>query len=172
MKTLNNDTILWAKTNPTATIPTKRAEDAGYDMYPIFPKSPSYVIAPQTTELIPTGIALAISSKYYMQIEERGSTAKYSIKKSAGVVDSGYRNEIFIAITNVSNNNIIIAETQEAAEAASQTVQSPVIYPVGKAIAQAVIHEVPNLTPQEVSYEELLQYTSERGTGNLGSTGK
>jgi dUTP pyrophosphatase len=47
-----------------------------------------------------------------------------------------------------------------------------IIYPYEKGIAQLLMVEVPKLRTKEISYEELLQFNSERGTGALGSSGK
>jgi dUTP pyrophosphatase len=47
-----------------------------------------------------------------------------------------------------------------------------VIYPMSKAICQAALEVVPEVIEKEISYDELLQIPSERGTGALGSSGK
>ena len=43
---------------------------------------------------------------------------------------------------------------------------------VAKAIAQAEVCEVPKMDEKEISYEELKNIPSKRGTGALGSSGK
>ena len=48
----------------------------------------------------------------------------------------------------------------------------PVIYPYNKAIAQLVVHEVPIMNINEITYEELKTIPSNRGTGKLGSSNK
>ena len=63
------DELIFAKVREGAKIPTKRAEDAGRDLYPCFEQD-FIVIHPLETELIPTGIATAFSPKYYAQIQE------------------------------------------------------------------------------------------------------
>ena len=91
--------IKFAKTRDGAVIPSKLEENAGYDIYACFDED--YItIAPHETKLIPTGIASALDTDCYFQIEERGSTGSKGIKKSAGVIDSGFRGEWKIAITN------------------------------------------------------------------------
>ena len=106
--------ILFAKVKESAIIPSKEEENAGYDIYAcwegITPQDK--ILRPHATKLIPTGIACALPSKYYFQVEERGSTGSKGIKKSAGVVDSGYRGEIFIAITNSTNNYLVFGEKE------------------------------------------------------------
>ena len=47
--------VYFARLYPDVKIPTKRDEDAGYDIYAYFDKD--YIkIEPQTTAMIPTGI--------------------------------------------------------------------------------------------------------------------
>lgn len=106
------DTIKFAKVNEKARIPSKNIENAGYDIYGIFEDNndENRIIKPHQTKLIPTGIACALPSKYYFQVEERGSTGSKGIKKSAGVIDSGYRGEIFIAITNSTDRYLVFGD--------------------------------------------------------------
>lgn len=106
------DTIKFAKVNEKARIPSKNIENAGYDIYGIFEDNndENRIIKPHQTKLIPTGIACALPSKYYFQVEERGSTGSKGIKKSAGVIDSGYRGEIFIAITNSTDKYLVFGD--------------------------------------------------------------
>ena len=106
------NSIKFAKIKPTAIIPTKEEENAGFDIYACWEglTKSDKIIKPHQTKLIPTGIACALPIEYYFQVEERGSTGSKGIKKSAGVVDSGYRGEIFIAISNVNNKYLIFGD--------------------------------------------------------------
>lgn len=149
-------------------IPTKRVEDAGYDIYPSF-KDDEFKIKAHQTRLIPTNIASALPYNYYFQVEERGSTGSKGIKKSAGVVDSGYRGEIFIAITNCNDVDLYITKEDMSNY---KFPDNRICYPYSKAIAQLVLHEVPQLESEEISYEELKAIPSERGMGSRGSSGK
>lgn len=232
------DTIKFAKVKENAIIPSKTLENAGYDIYAVFEDNndENRIIKPHQTKLIPTGIACALPTKYYFQVEERGSTGSKGIKKSAGVIDSGYRGEIFIAITNSTNKYIVFGDkdsyiadaraemdrwrnideenlTEKDKEnltevvmksmdknefesldedvknemfvAIAKTIKSPlasrefeenlqgaIYYPDTKAIAQLVLHEVPVVNVEELSYEELKNIPSERQDGVLGSSGK
>ena len=232
------DTIKFAKVRENAIIPSKDVENAGYDIYGIFEgnNDENRIVKPHTTKLIPTGIACALPSKYYFQVEERGSTGSKGIKKSAGVIDSGYRGEIFIAITNSTNNYLVFgdkdsyiaeakAELQKwqnidennmtdedkisleealiksigeesynnlednvkedclkelvklikhpaSTEEFESNLQTAIFYPDTKAIAQLVLHEVPVVNIEEISYEDLKKIPSERMDGKLGSSGK
>lgn len=229
--------IIFAKVKENAIIPSKEEENAGFDIYACWDgvEKKDKIIKPHTTKLIPTGIACALPINYYFQVEERGSTGSKGIKKSAGVVDSGYRGEIFIAISNVNDKYLIFGDKdtylQEALnelkkwqsvdinnlteqdkidvekilrdqypdtydtltdkekeiviknvyqeikssnndETLINNITNAIFYPETKAIAQLVLHKVDNLPTKEISYEELKQIPSKRGTGILGSSGK
>ena len=96
---MTND-LVFAKVKPNAIIPTKEDENAGYDIYACFDED-YMVIPPHSTKLIPTGIASALSDKYYLQVHERGSTGSKGIKYGAGVIDSSYRGENFICLNKI-----------------------------------------------------------------------
>lgn len=176
--TLNEDEIAFAKIRETAIIPSKKLEDAGYDFYANFEED-YFVIEAGATRAVPTGIACAFSSRYYAQVEERSSTGKLGIKKSSGVMDSGYRGEYFIMTYNTNKKPLVISkidasEMPEEIEIQGITYKTAecVIYPYTKAICEIVMHEVPVLQTRELSYEELCSITSERGKGGFGSSGK
>jgi dUTP pyrophosphatase len=172
---LEENDLLFAKLKPEAIIPTKRNEDAGYDIYPCF-KEDFIRIQPLETKFIPTGFAFACHPSRYIQIEERGSTGTKGIKKSAGVFDSGFRNEFMIVLYNGSTKPVIIAK-EEAYNHFTYVqeklgVEIGTIYPYEKAIAQGVVHTVPQMITKVVDYDTLMKYSSERGLGKLGSSGK
>lgn len=196
--TLEDNDLVFAKIRPDAIIPTKEDENAGYDIYANF-KEDYVVIPPQSTKLIPTGIASAMTDKYYLNVAERGSTGKIGMKYSAGIIDSGYRGEIFIALTNTNINEIIISKLtkEDLIEKYGEKDEcgdihlsygkgkndyaylidrdnefTAIIYPYEKAIAQLIVHEVPKMNIKEVTYDALLKIPSKRGTGALGSSGK
>lgn len=160
--------IKFAKVRPDAKIPTKRLEDAGLDIYACFDEQ-SIIIRPHTTVMIPTGIASACDTGYCFVLKERGSTGTKGIAQRCGIIDSGYRNEWFIPITNTTSNTIMIAKK----EISDQNLNSATtIYPYEKAICQALIIPVPELDIEEYTYEELKAIPSNRGCGCLGSSGK
>jgi len=159
--------VKFAKVRSDAIIPTKDIENAGADIYACFDEE-FKIIPPHTTKLIPTGIACALETGYYFQVEERGSTGSKGIKKSAGVIDSGYRGEIFVALTNTNDQPVAIVKEHSVNNLADDTI----IYPYTKAIAQLVLHRLPLYETQEITYEELRKIPSKRGTGMLGSSGK
>ena len=181
---LQDNDLLFAKVRPNAIIPTKDDENAGYDIYANFDED-YLIIPPHKTVLVPTGIASAVSDKYYLQVHERGSTGSKGIKYSAGVVDSSYRGEIFIALTNTNNVEVVISKftkydfIQEnelghlvAKRFGDFDYDTAIMYPYTKAIAQLVVHEVPKMNIKEITYDELKKIPSKRGIGALGSSGK
>lgn len=161
--------IKFAKTKPNAIIPSKEKENAGYDIYACFDED--YILIPaHKTKLIPTGIASAFDDGYYIQLEERGSTGSKGIKRSAGVIDSGYRGEWFVAITNTNDVDLFISKIDDIELRRFKNNYN--IYPYTKAIAQAIVHIVPESEVEEISYDELQKIPSKRGNGALGSSGK
>lgn len=175
--TVKDDEIFFAKIRETATIPTKKLEDAGYDMYADFSED-YFVIEAGKTRGVPTGIATAFSSKYYVQIEERSSMAKLGIKKSGGVIDSGYRGEYFIMTYNTNDKPFVIAKNYDSVpttfDVSGKTYyrDDVILYPYTKAICQMVVQEIPVLESKELSYDELQKIASSRGVGGFGSSGK
>ena len=175
---LKDNDLVFAKVKPNAIIPTKDDENAGYDIYACFDED--YMVIPaHTTKLIPTGIAAATTEKYYLNVAERGSTGSKGMKYSAGIIDSSYRGEIFIALTNSNNVPIVISKLKEEEDKEKEdkkvTLMNDlgcIIYPYSKAIAQLIVHEVPKMNVKEITYEELKKIPSKRGTGALGSSGK
>ena len=167
--------IYFAKIRDNAVIPDKEIYNAGVDIYPCFDED-YMVIPPHKTVLVPTGIASAIPENYYIQIYERGSTGSKGIKYSAGVIDSSYRGEWFLATTNTNDKPVIISKID--LNALDDTVReliekAYIVYPYKKALFQGVVHCVHNeLEREEISYEELAKIPSDRGTGKLGSSGK
>lgn len=175
---IKEDEIAFAKIRSSAVIPTKKDEDAGYDIYANF-DGDFFVINPFETRGVPTGIATAFSSRVYAQIEERSSMAKLGIKKSGGVFDSGYRGEYFIMTYNTNPKPFVISkisadELGETFEIDGKTFKKSetIIYPYTKAIAQIVMQEIPQLKAKEMTYDELCSIESSRGKGGFGSSGK
>ena len=175
---VKDDELFFAKVRDTATIPSKKDEDAGYDTYADFEED-MFVIEPGETRPVPTGIATAFSPKYYIQVEERSGMAKNGIKKSGGVIDSGYRGEYFILTYNTNKKPFVISKIAEAdlddefvVNGKTYEKDECIIYPYSKAICQLVVQEIPVLKAKEVSYEDLKLFESERGAGRFGHSGK
>ncbi len=160
--------IKFAKVKPEAIIPTKRDEDAGYDIYPCF-EDDFILIPPHHTQMIPTGIACACDKDYCFIIKERGSTGTKGMAQRCGVIDSGYRNEIFVPITNTTIFDMYIIK--KGVEKQRVGLRGT-LYPYEKSIAQLLLVPVPAADVEECTYDELKAIPSSRGMGALGSTDK
>jgi len=168
----NNLIIKFAKGHESVIIPTKKYEDAGYDVYANFDET-HMVIPPHQTVMIPTRLYSVVPEGYYMQLFERGSTGTRGMAQRAGVIDSGYRNEWFVPITNTTDKTIIIVKDGNFTSmyAIYQDLDY-IIYPYSKAITQAVLIKVPTAKVKEISLDDLKNHKSIRGTGKIGSSGK
>ena len=172
-------TVKFAKTKPNAIIPTKRLEDAGYDVYPCFDED-YIIIKPHTTVIIPTGIASACDTDYCFVLHERSSTGTKGMAQRCGIIDSGYRGEWGVPITNTNDVPIVICKKESITDfndfasilLFSYGEANYILYPYEKAICQALVLPVPEVEIEEYTYEELKVIPSERGTGRLGSSGK
>lgn len=162
-----NTTIYFAKLYDDVIIPSKEDENAGYDVYAHFDEE-EFTFKPHETKLVPTGLLSSCSQEYVLIGKERGSIGSIGMKCGAGIIDSGYRNEIFIAITNENSVPLIISKNVKKAIKN----ESFIIYPYGKAIAQLLLVPVPKTTVKEISVKELKSIPSKRGEGKLGSSGK
>ncbi len=167
MERVNDNTVYFAKVKEGAIIPSKKLEDAGYDVYACFEED--YIeIKPNEIKMIPTGIASAFNENYYMQLQERGSTGTKGLSQRCGVIDSGFRNQWQVPINNTTNRNIIILKGIED----TIKTETTILYPYTKAICQAVLLPVPKVEIKELDYEDLKQIDSERGMTMLGASGK
>ena len=109
------------------------------------------VIKPNSLELIPTGLQVAIPEELEIQIRPRsGLAAKESIGvlNSPGTIDSDYRGELKIILFNHGDKDFIINS--------------------GDRIAQMVLVPILKMEFEEV---DILPDTV-RGQGGFGSTGK
>lgn len=167
--------VKFAKVRPDAIIPSKRDEDMGFDIYACFDDD-YIVINPHETKLIPTGIASACNPKYGFLVFERGSTGSKGIARRCGVIDSGYRNEWFIGLTNTTDKTMFISKLSEVDTYGDyykdRIKKVSFVYPYSKAIAQALVVPVPKVIVDEIPYDELKEIKSERGMGALGSSNK
>ena len=142
--------ILIKKTNKEVTTPKYKTDgSSGVDLSAFLEKK--VVIKPNSSELIPTGLHVAIPEEYEIQIRPRsGLAAKESISvlNSPGTTDSDYRGELKIILFNHSNKDFIIN--------------------IGDRIAQMVLVPIIKMELEETN--ELPETV--RGEGGFGSTGK
>ena len=141
-------TVRIKKLNENATVPTYGTEySAGADLYNLDER---VEIAPHTTVLIHTGIAVEIPEGYAGLIYARSGLASkrgLAPANKVGVVDSDYRGEIKVAL----HNHSLITHTVSKGERIAQMVVAPYI--------KCDFIEVESL-------EETV-----RGEGGFGSTG-
>jgi dUTP pyrophosphatase len=163
------DEVLFAKLADDAIIPSKEDENAGFDIYANFTDS-FMVIKPHSTVMIPTKICSAFSDKYVFILKERGSTGTKGMAQRAGIIDSGYRGEWLVPITNTNDIPIIIQKAVGLVP--TEALGECIKYPYEKAICQALLVEVPKSKIREISAEELKAIPSKRGEGRLGSSNK
>ncbi len=142
--------ILIKKTSKEVITPKYKTDgSSGVDLSAFLDKE--VVIKPNSSELIPTGLQVAIPEELEIQIRPRsGLAAKESIGvlNSPGTIDSDYRGELKIILFNHGNKDFIINN--------------------GDRIAQMVLVPILKMEFEEV---ESLPDTI-RGQGGFGSTGK
>ena len=142
--------VLIKKLDPSIKLPEYKTSGAsGLDLM-AFIKEP-IEIKPKTSSLIPTGLSVAFSENYEIQIRPRsGLAAKKNITvlNTPGTIDSDYRGEIKVIIYNHGDKNFLVNNGDRIA----QMILAPVV--------KMELEEVNNL-PESI-----------RGKGGFGSTGK
>ena len=142
--------VLIKKLNPAVRLPEYKTSGAsGMDLIAFIEKSVS--VKSKTSSLIPTGLSVAFSDDYEIQIRPRsGLAAKNSISvlNTPGTIDSDYRGEIKVIIYNHGDNDFPINN--------------------GDRIAQMILAPVVKMELEETNN---LPKTT-RGEGGFGSTGK
>ncbi|WMW41373.1 deoxyuridine 5'-triphosphate nucleotidohydrolase (plasmid) [Bacillus cereus] len=139
-----------------------REFDAGFDLV----AAEDAVIYPGGTKVIPTGLAFEIPPGYELQVRPRsGISRKTFLRVVLGTVDSGFRGEVGVIVSNTSyiGNHITLGINDESGGYAN------VKYEIkkGDRIAQGVI--APVETAHFVEVDKLSD--SERGNRGFGSTG-
>lgn len=97
--------IFVQKCNSEVILPEyKHQGDAGMDVRSI----EDVIIKPMETKIIKTGLRVAIPEGYEIQVRPRSglsSKTPLRISNSPGTIDSGYRDEIGLIVTNTSTMN-------------------------------------------------------------------
>lgn len=158
--------IKFYKEDPEAVLPTKREEDAAYDIY----TTEKYVkLAPGETHIFKTGLKAVIPPDVWILIKERSSTGSLGISLRAGVIDSGYRGEWGILISNFTQKTMIFSTEFEKKSEDDHFIR----YPLSKALAQAIIMPKLKTSSVEITKEQFDEApATERGAGGYGSSGK
>ena len=142
--------ILIKKTSKEVITPKYKTEgSSGVDLSAFL--NEKVVIKPNSSELIPTGLQVAIPEELEIQIRPRSGLAakeRMGVLNSPGTIDSDYRGELKIILFNHGDKDFIINNGDRIA----QMVLVPIL--------KMEFEEVDNL-PDTV-----------RGQGGFGSTGK
>lgn len=155
-----------------AIIPAKREEDAGFDLYAVYEEEYK-VLKPQEIWLAPTGLSIEFSKNWVFLLHERSSTGVKGIARRAGVIDSGYRGEIKVAIQNLTSKILIFKSNNLSEKEVLRKEQlgkdDVFFYPQEKAIAQGILMYSPHIDVEEV---DELDDNSQRKDGGFGSSQK
>ena len=142
--------VLVKRLFPEVELPSYKTSGAsGMDLM-AFIKS-SITIKPKTSTLIPTGLSMAFSEDYEVQIRPRSGLAaknNISVLNTPGTIDSDYRGEIKVIIYNHGHEDFVINDKDRIA----QIILTPVV-------------------KMELEENDELPETI-RGEGGFGSTGK
>ena len=142
--------ILIKKLNSKVKLPSYKTDgSSGMDLMAFLNKPIS--ILPKKSELIPTGLSIAIPNNTEVQIRPRSGLAvknNISVLNTPGTIDSDYRGELKVILYNHGNKEFIVKNEDRIA----QMILMPII--------KASLEEVDNL-PETI-----------RGEGGFGSTGK
>jgi len=142
--------VLIKKLYPEVKLPSYKTSGAsGMDIM-AFIKT-SITIKPKTSCIIPTGLTMAFSEDYEVQIRPRSGLAaksNISVLNTPGTIDSDYRGEIKVIIYNHGSENFIVNNNDRIA----QMILAPII--------KMDLQETDKL-PETI-----------RGEGGFGSTGK
>tara|TARA_B100000029_G_scaffold217303_1_gene215083 strand:+ start:223 stop:660 length:438 start_codon:yes stop_codon:yes gene_type:complete len=142
--------VLIKRLDPAVKLPVYKTNGAsGMDLIAFINKPIN--IKPKTSSLIPTGLSVAFSKDYEIQIRPRSGLAaknNISVLNAPGTIDSDYRGEIKVILYNHGNNDFAINNGDRIA----QMILAPVV--------KIELEETNNL-PETI-----------RGKGGFGSTGK
>ena len=141
--------ILIKRLSKEVTLPKYETDgSSGLDLAAFIDKS--IEIKPGKSEIIPTGLAVAIPKNFEIQIRPRSGLAaknQISVLNTPGTIDADYRGELKVILINLSDKSFIVER--------------------GLRIAQMVLCPVAKAKLREV---DTLEDTS-RGSGGFGSTG-
>ncbi|MFY9457979.1 MAG: dUTP diphosphatase [Candidatus Spechtbacterales bacterium] len=133
------------KLDPSSKLPSYAYEgDAGMDLFSL----EELAIAAGEKALIRTGLKFKIPRGYAGFVwDKSGLAAKHHLKTMAGVIDSNYRGELLVVLTNLGKEMYKVEK--------------------GSKVAQLVIKAVESA---EIIESEIVDET-ERGEGGFGSSG-
>ena len=142
--------VLIKKLNQSVQLPSYKTRGAsGMDLMAFIEKPIN--LEPGKSCLVPTGLSVAFSDEYEIQIRPRSGLAaknNISVLNTPGTIDSDYRGELKIILFNHGSKKFIINNNDRVA----QMVLTPII--------KMELEEI-NELPESI-----------RGKGGFGSTGK
>ena len=142
--------VLIKKLASSVQLPTYKTSGAsGMDLMAFI--SETIILKPQSSCLVPTGISVAFSEEFEIQIRPRSGLAaknNISVLNTPGTIDSDYRGELKVILFNHGNKDFLINNKDRIA----QMILTPVV--------KMDLEETDNL-PETI-----------RGEGGFGSTGK
>ena len=134
---------------PEARMPIRaHHDDAGWDLF----VSQDVTIPPHGFKDVPSGVSVELPNGYWGLLTGRSSTIRRrGLLVVQGVIDTGYRGELFSAVWNLTDKSVLLQR--------------------GERVAQLIL--LPNSTADSVlvRHEGDLQ-ASERGFGGFGSSGR
>lgn len=141
-----------------------REGDAGMDIV----STHDIEIFPGESKIVKTGLKVSIPDGYEIQIRPRSGISLNTplrVSNSPGTIDSGYKDEIGIILTNTSVCNI---KNNEVFGVNDKNKKGTYLIKKGDRIAQMVLSEVPKIKFTKVN--NINDYGKNRG-GGFGSTG-
>ena len=142
--------VLIKKLSSSVKLPVYKTNGAsGMDLMAFI--SEPIIVKPQSSSLVPTGISVAFSEEFEIQIRPRSGLAaknNISVLNTPGTIDSDYRGEIKVIIFNHGNKEFTVNNNDRIA----QMILTPVV--------KMELEEIESL-PETI-----------RGEGGFGSTGK
>ena len=143
--------VLIRKLDPAVKLPEYKTNGAsGMDIIAFIKKPIS--LKPKMSSIIPTGLSVAFSKNYEIQIRPRSGLAaknNITILNTPGTIDSDYRGEIKVIIYNHGKEEFVI----NSGDRIAQMILSPVL--------KIELEETNDDLPETI-----------RGEGGFGSTGK
>ena len=142
--------VLIKKLDPSVELPAYKTDGAsGMDLMAFIKKT--ITLKPKSSCLVPTGLSVAFSNDFEIQIRPRSGLAaknNISVLNTPGTIDSDYRGELKVILFNHGNNDFLINNKDRVA----QIILAPII---------KIDLEQTNDLPETI-----------RGEGGFGSTGK
>lgn len=142
--------------------------DAGMDVYAVEDTE----ILPGETKIVKTGLKCALPLGYEFEVRPRsGLSLKTPLRvaNSPGTIDSGYRDEIGVIITNIEPKIKDIEFDPETGKVTSYEYGQSYTITKGMRFAQLVLKEVPTCSFYEVTDVKSIGIDRESGFGGTGT---